>query len=83
MDAKVLRDVIRRRLLNGQLSPTSSVVTFGGTPANGEICDACGTTIFSGQLIIHGVARQGSRERTIQFHVVCFGIWNDEKSARM
>ena len=37
-------------------------------------------TVFSGQLIIHGVARLDGRERPIQFHVVCFGIWNDEKN---
>ena len=80
METNVLRSVIRQRLLTGQLSSTSSVATLGGTPANGETCDGCGTTIFSGQLIIHGVARLASREQAIQFHVVCFGIWKDEKS---
>jgi hypothetical protein len=54
-------------------------MTFGGTPANGETCDACGTTIFSRQLIIHAVARASGREQSIQFHVQCFEIWNDEK----
>ena len=79
MDAQVVRDVIRYKLLSGAL-PRHGASTVFGSPANGETCSGCGSEIPTGQLMIDGVARKG-RGRALPFHVLCFEVWNDERRA--
>ena len=79
MDAQVVRDVIRYKLVTGAL-PQHSAATVFGSPADGETCSACGSEIPTGQLMIDGLGRDGGG-RTLPFHVLCFEVWNDERRA--
>jgi hypothetical protein len=78
MNPKDLRHLICQKLFAGQL-PATGVTTYGGTAASGGTCDACAGTVFTGQVIIHGVARANQRDEPIRFHLVCFDIWDRER----
>jgi len=52
---------------------------FWGGPADGEICDACDTRITKEQLVMEGIASTHTDEKSIQFHVKCFYVWNAER----
>jgi hypothetical protein len=78
MDAQALRILIQRRLQSGQL-PYDSASKVYGSPAAGEICAACGTVISNEQLVMEGVSSKRDGGQPIQFHVVCFEVWNDER----
>jgi hypothetical protein len=78
MDPQVIRDLIRYKLVTGRLSREGASTVFG-SPANGEMCAACGSQIPTGQLVIDGVARKGKGARALPFHVLCFEVWNDER----
>ena len=51
----------------------------GGGPSDGEICDACDTRITKEQLVMEGIASTHTGEKSIQFHVKCFYIWDAER----
>jgi hypothetical protein len=78
MDQKALRLLIRNRLQSGQL-PYDGVSNVSSSPASREICAACETAIADVQLVTKGMTRNGNGTQPIQFHVVCFGLWNDER----
>ena len=81
MDAQALRILIREKLDDGRL-PYGSASTVWGSPGDGETCDACRMTITKGQLLMDGAARAGKRNRSVQLHVACFEVWNEERRMR-
>jgi hypothetical protein len=52
---------------------------FWGGPADGEICDACETRITKEQSVMEGIASTHTDEKSIQFHVKCFDVWDAER----
>ena len=78
MDEKTLRLLIRMLLQKGRL-PFASASTVFGSPATGEVCEACGIVITHEQLVMDVVPKTGKRKEPIQFHVLCFELWNDER----
>ena len=78
MDMKAARDRVYHMLQSGHL-PSGGVSTFIGSPANGEMCDVCADRIVVGQLITCGFMNEATPPRTIQFHVQCFEIWQEER----
>jgi len=52
---------------------------FWGGPADGEICDACDPRITKEQLVMEGIASTHTDEKSIQFHVKCFYVWDAER----
>ena len=52
---------------------------FWGGPTDREICDACDTRITKEQLVIEGIASTHTDEKSIQFHVKCFYVWDAER----
>ena len=49
------------------------------SPAEGEICAACGVRISDDQLVVKGLTSGSKRAGPIQFHVLCFELWNEER----
>jgi hypothetical protein len=78
MDEKSLRLLIRHRLKSGRL-PHDGAANVSGSPASGEVCAACEAVIADEQLVMEGMTKNGDGTKPIQFHVVCFGLWNDER----
>ena len=52
---------------------------FWGGPADGEICDARDTRITKEQLVMEGIASTHTDDKSIQFHVKCFDVWDAER----
>jgi hypothetical protein len=75
MDAATIRILIRDKLEDGRL-PYNSMPRFWGGPGNGERCDACGMLITKEQLVMEGISSTISDKKPIQFHVVCFQLWD-------
>lgn len=73
-----LRILIREKLESGVLARNSIHRVWGG-PGNGEICVACDTTIAQSQFVMEGI---GEHLKALQFHVVCFSIWDSERRVR-
>ena len=78
MDDKAVRLLIRVLLQKGRL-PYASAAKVSGSPATGEVCAACGMIITDKQLVMEVVPRTGTGKEPIQFHVLCFELWNDER----
>jgi hypothetical protein len=78
MDEKGNRLLIRKMLHNGPL-PYDGASNVAGSPAAGEVCAACGVVITAEQLVMEGVTKRGNGTMPIQFHVLCFALWNKER----
>jgi hypothetical protein len=78
MDEKTVRLLIRMRLQNGRL-PYTCASKVAGSPATGEVCVACGVVITDQQLAMEVAPRTAKGTQPIQFHVLCFELWNDER----
>jgi hypothetical protein len=78
MEANAIRVIIRAKLQDGRL-PYDSMPRFWGGPGNEEQCDACDTSIRKDQLVMEGIASTPSNKKPIQFHVVCFQLWDHER----
>ena len=78
MDDKAVRLLIRVLLQKGRL-PYASAAKVSASPATGEVCAACGMIIAGKQLVMEVVPRTGTGTQPIQFHVLCFELWNDER----
>ncbi len=78
MDEKRVRLLIRKMLQSGRL-PYEGASKVSGSPAAGEVCAACGNTIAAAQLVMEGMTNNGNGAQAIQFHVLCFQLWNDER----
>lgn len=73
-DPQALRALIRSKLMTGDL-PRPGAPTAFGSPANGETCDGCAAVIPRGRL----VAQLGDSGNGLQFHILCFVLWSDER----
>jgi hypothetical protein len=80
MEAPAIRLLIRDKLKDGRL-PYDSMPRFWGGPSNGERCDACDALISKSQLVMEGITSTPSDKKPIQFHVVCFQLWDAERRA--
>jgi hypothetical protein len=78
MEAAAIRILIRDKLKDGRL-PYNSMPRFWGGPGDGERCDACDLPISKGQLVMEGISKVVSEKKPIQFHVVCFQLWDRER----
>jgi hypothetical protein len=75
MEADAIRTLIRQKLNDGGL-PYDSMPRFWGGPGDGEKCDACDTLIRKDQLVLEGIASKISDKKPVQFHVICFQLWD-------
>ena len=75
MDTEAIRILIRQKLRDGRLT-YDSMPRFLGGPGNEERCDACDLPVNEGQLVMEGIASTVSETKPIQFHVVCFQLWD-------
>lgn len=78
MDEQSIRLLIRRMLQSGQL-PYDHASKVLRSPAAGEVCAACGTVIADEQLVMEAMPKTATGADRIQFHVLCFELWNDER----
>ena len=78
MDENSVRLLIRTLLRSGRL-PYDSVSKVSGSPAAGEVCAACGTVVAAEQLVMEATTKKAKGVNPIQFHVLCFELWNDER----
>lgn len=78
MDEKTVRLLVRVRLQNGRL-PYTCASKVAGSRATGEVCAACGVVITDHQLVMEVVPRAAKGAQPIQFHDLCFELWNDER----
>jgi len=78
MDENTVRLLIRVLLQKGRL-PYASAAKVSGSPASGEVCAACAMIITDKQLVMDVVPRTAKGKEPLQFHVLCFELWNDER----
>jgi hypothetical protein len=78
MEAQSIHLLIREKLKDGRL-PYDSMPRFWGGPGNNERCDACDTLISKQQLVMEGVSSTPTDKKPVQFHVLCFQIWDRER----
>jgi hypothetical protein len=78
MDHDSLRLLIRQKLADDRL-PQDSMPRIWGGPADADMCDACDRVIPGGEYVIEGVSWFGSDKRAVQFHVLCFAVWDEER----
>jgi hypothetical protein len=75
MEANAIRILIRQKLDDGRL-PYDSMPRFWGGPSDGEQCDACDKLIRQDQLVMEGISSKISSKKPVQFHVICFQLWD-------
>jgi hypothetical protein len=80
MKSEAIRLLICEKLKDGRL-PYDSTPRFWGGPGDNEQCDACDTTISKEQLVMEAISSTITNKRPIQFHVVCFQLWDAERRA--
>jgi hypothetical protein len=78
VEGPAIRLLIREKLKDGRL-PYDDMPRFWGGPSTEETCDACDLRIEKTQLVLEGIASTRSDKKPIQFHVVCFQLWDREK----
>ena len=78
MDSEIVRLVIQRKLQDGRL-PHDRITRTGDGPGEGQICVACGIIVTSDQMAMEGTAPERG-QRAIQFHALCFRIWDNERA---
>ena len=78
MDRESFNRIIRAKHADGRL-PQNSIPRVWGGASNGETCDACEETITKAQFVMEGVSTTAGAG--IQFHVMCFQIWDAERLA--
>jgi hypothetical protein len=76
MDRQSLNLIIRAKLADGRL-PQDSIPRVWGGEGNNETCDACEEVITKKQFVMEGISTTGGAG--IQFHVMCFQIWDAER----
>lgn len=79
MGADSVRVIIRQKLKDGRL-PYGDVSKFWRDPVDGDQCDACDTPFTKDELVMDGIASTpGGDKKSIQFHAVCFHLWDDAR----
>jgi hypothetical protein len=77
MENAALRTLIRVKLLDGRL-PLNGISRVWGGPSDGEQCDAC-DRLITDPLVIEGIASLLPGKKSVQMHVDCFAIWDEER----
>ena len=81
VNTPALRLLIRQKLADGRL-PRSGVAKVWGGPGDGQQCQGCDEVIAQSDFVMEGPVLCGGRSaRDVQFHVLCFHVWDDERSA--
>lgn len=81
MGAESVRVIIRQKLRDGRL-PYDDVSKFWRDPDVEDQCDACDCAFTKDELVMDGIASTlGGDKKSIQFHAVCFHLWDDERRA--
>jgi hypothetical protein len=76
MKVENLRLLIREKLQDGRL-PHERISRVQSRPADGEKCDVCEGRITMAQFVVTGTILAG--RGSIQLHVDCFQVWDDER----
>jgi hypothetical protein len=79
MQVEALRLFIREKLQDGRL-PHEQISQVQSRPADGQKCDVCEKLITMTQFVVTGSTFAG--RGSIQLHVQCFQLWDDERFAR-
>lgn len=80
MDDSKLREDIRAKLRDGRL-PVDSIPRVWGGAGAGELCDACEDIVTKDVLIMEGISASRTGQ-SVQFHVRCFYMWDQERRAK-
>jgi hypothetical protein len=78
MEVDSVRALIREKLRDGRL-PAEHISRFWSGPSEGEECDACDKLITS-PLVVEGISSFVGGRKSIQMHVSCFALWDEERS---
>ena len=81
MEVDALRALIQQKLRDGRL-PVDHIPRFWCGPSEGEQCDACDRLITS-PLVVEGISSSGGGRKSIQMHVNCFALWDDEEQEHL
>jgi hypothetical protein len=81
MDRASLRDVIRRKLDDGDLPTKLPVKMYAGN-GGGAPCDACGDPILSAQTEYEWGYPEDDQPRAFRMHVGCVGLWEAQRRQR-
>ena len=73
---EALRALIRDKLQDGRLP--DHFARFRGGRAGGQTCDACARPILDETLVL-GTTCSDRNRQSIQLHVDCFVLWNEER----
>jgi hypothetical protein len=77
MEVKAVRLLIRQKLRDGRL-PYNGIPRFWGGPSDGEQCDAC-DRVITDQMVMEGIGSAGVGRHSIQMHLDCFALWDEER----
>jgi hypothetical protein len=76
MDQPFLRLLIQEKLADGRL-PRAPIPRVWGGPGHGEMCDGCGETVTSAQMVMENLDDAASGG--VQLHAACFHVWDVER----
>ena len=83
MDPQTLRLLLRHKLQDGRL-PHNRIARISHGPGGGGICDGCEGRITKEQSVKEAVLEGGRGARgSVQFHILCFQLWDDERQKAM
>ena len=78
MESMVLRALVRRKLIDGDLPHDARVRVWDG-PRDRRSCDACDTVILEKQDVMECVSEDASKQGQ-HFHLECMYIWYLERT---
>jgi len=79
ISSDVVRLLIQGKLREGRL-PYDGVTRTWTSPSAGETCEGCDMLLAKEHVLM--TVTTLTRGRAIQFHVICFQVWNDERRAQ-
>jgi hypothetical protein len=68
--------LIQRKIDTGSL-PRDSIQRIWGAYSNGDFCDACDEVIRGDEYVIEGISVDGHGKMGLQFHSLCFALWDE------
>jgi hypothetical protein len=74
----VVRLLIQGKLRDGRL-PYDGVTRAWSSPSARERCEGCDMLLATEHVLM--AVTTLTRSKAIQFHVICFQVWNDERRA--
>ena len=73
----VVRNLIRHRIAQGYLPRQHTIDLWHGGASFGHVCDGCGATIASNDVMF---LLCGENWSLIRFHIDCYQVWDFEKA---